>query len=414
MSISAELSIRQRTTRENDVNVVHRANGRCQFLPIKPICSLNPSCGLVRTIISYLTQEFVLQPISVVAMASILRSLNPFEPKVQASTKIAQLRIYPIKSCRGIQVRNSSLTTCGLELDRRWMFVSAETHKFVTIRDISELTLIDTALTSSSGPTDSDSSEDLKLIISIRNCPDKRVEIPARPTTEWLKTNTRLLPVEIWGGETDGYVYDESVNSIFSDLVKKPIQLVYKGPTPRILRGNGAPEVLGREQSTNFPDVLPLQIANEASMIELNSRLKAEGHDEITIERFRPNIVVRGGDADGMPAWSEDNWKTVRVITGSDSLSSNSIPLPGLPKLDIDVQARCARCQVPNVEPQTAVKDKHQPWDMLVSYRRVDEGIKWKPCFGMLSAPRNEGNIRVGMEFQVLETTQNHLYIKGF
>lgn len=82
--------------------------------------------------------------------------------------------------------------------------------------------------------------------------------------------------------------------------------------------------------------------------------------------------------------------------------------------LEIDVQARCARYQVLNVDPETAEKDKKEPWDTLVSYRRVDEGIKWKPCFGMLSCPRNEGPIEVGMRFEVVETTEGHRYIKGF
>lgn len=82
--------------------------------------------------------------------------------------------------------------------------------------------------------------------------------------------------------------------------------------------------------------------------------------------------------------------------------------------LEIDIQARCARCEVPNVDPDTAEKDEKEPWNTLVSYRRVDGGIKWKPCFGMLSVPRNEGPIAVGMRFEVMETTENHLYIKGF
>jgi len=177
--------------------------------------------------------------------------------------------------------------------------------------------------------------------------------------------------------------------------------------------------LLGREESTNFPDVMPLQIANEASIKELNTRLKKKGHDEITIERFRPNIVVRGSDTtrsdDKAPkAWSEDSWKTVRILDGEQPSGIASILGGGNKGLEIDVQARCARCQVPNVDPETAEKDKHEPWDTLVSYRRVDEGIKWKPCFGMLSAPRNEGPIAVGMKFEVTETTDAHKYVKGF
>ena len=148
---------------------------------------------------------------------------------------------------------------------------------------------------------------------------------------------------------------------------------------------------------------MPLQIASEASMKELNSRLKKKGQSEITIERFRPNVVIKGNEP-----WSEDIWSVVR-INGSDSvLSWNS------QALDIDVACRCARCQVPNVDPESGEKNKHEPWDTLVHYRRIDEGIKYKPCFGMLCVPRNEGEIRVGMKFEILKTTNEHLYVKGF
>lgn len=286
-----------------------------------------------------------------------------------------------------------------------------QVSRFITIRDISELTLIDTAFAATSSEEDGE-----QLVISIRNT-DKKVMVPARPTSEWLKQNTSMVSVNIWEYDTDGYAYSDSINSVFTEFFNKKVKLVYKGPTPRILRGNGAPDVLGREESTNFPDVLPLQIANDGSIKELNSRLKEKGHDEITIERFRPNIIVRGYDSskpeDTAPKpWSEDDWKTVRILNGDEKQGVLGI---GSEKgLVVDVQARCARCQVPNVDPETAEKDKNEPWDTLVSYRRVDEGIKWKPCFGMLSCPRNEGSIAIGMTFEVTEMTGEHLYIKGF
>lgn len=155
-------------------------------------------------------------------------------------------------------------------------------------------------------------------------------------------------------------------------------------------------------QSTGFPDVYPILIASEASLAELNTRLQNIDIDPITVERFRPNIVVRG-----QTAWVEDSWKTVRIVSGD---AGNDGPS----SLDLDIVARCARCQVPNVDPETADKHKKQPWDTLISYRRIDEGIKWKPCFGMLSAPRNEGAIEVGMRLEVLEETDEHRYITGF
>lgn len=335
-------------------------------------------------------------------------NLNPFSSP-STTTEVTELRIYPIKSCRGISIKSSSLTTHGLEFDRRWMFVSGDDHKFITIRDISDMTLIDTAFTTVKSASNS-SDEDVKyLVISIRNT-DKKVMIPARPTEQWLEENTNLAQVEIWKYKTDGYLYKDEINQIFSEFFKKDVKLVYKGPTPRILRGNGAPEILGREESTNFPDVMSVLIANEASLQELNHRLAEKGAEEITIERFRPNIIVRGKDAsnkdDTAPAaWTEDEWKRVRIINKPNSGFLSTMTL-GSNGIDIDVQARCARCLVPNVNPETAEKDQHEPWDTLVSYRRVDEGIKFKPCFGMLSVPRSDGPIAVGMKFEVLETTE--------
>jgi uncharacterized protein YcbX len=108
--------------------------------------------------------------------------------------------------------------------------------------------------------------------------------------------------------------------------------------------------------------------------------------------------------------WVEDSWKTVRIVRSAAGNDVSSALMP----LDLDVVARCARCQVPNVDPETADKHKKQPWDTLISYRRVDEGIRWKPCFGMLGAPRDEGLIEVGMKLEVLEETNEHRYITGF
>ncbi|KAH7370190.1 MOSC N-terminal beta barrel domain-containing protein [Rhexocercosporidium sp. MPI-PUGE-AT-0058] len=341
----------------------------------------------------------------------MLDILNPFSGPL-ATSEITELRIYPIKSCRGISIQKSLLTKQGLDLDRRWMFVDAEDMKFITIRDISQMTLIDTSLDTTSS----------NLTISIRSTPHS-ITIPTRPSPSWLDANTTLSRVNIWDYETDGHIYSEAINSIFTNFFSKPVKLVYKGPTPRILRGNGALEHLGREESTNFPDVMPLQIANEASLRDLNERLREKGHAEITLERFRPNIIVSGAESadsvtkGGLPApWSEDNWKTVRILpSGEQKLGIAAILGGGGEKpLEIDVQARCARCQVPNVDPDTAEKDKNEPWDTLVSYRRVDEGIKWKPCFGMLCCPRTEGEIEVGMKFEVMEMTEGHKYVKGF
>ncbi|KAL2217598.1 MOSC N-terminal beta barrel domain-containing protein [Thermoascus aurantiacus ATCC 26904] len=303
------------------------------------------------------------------------------------TTEVVSLRVYPIKSCRGFEVSRTTLRMHGLDLDRRWMFVDAETNGFLTIRQIPEMTLINTGL----------SPDGEFLEISIADAA-KVVRIPAYPTPDWLAAHTTLERVRIWDIETDGYLYNDGpeveVNEFFSAFLRRAVRLVYKGPTPRVLRGNADPRLLGRTQHTFFPDVLPLLIASEASLAELNARLERKGADPITVERFRPNIVVRGTQP-----WAEDRWK---------------LPKSKKQPLDVDIVARCARCQVPNVDPATAHKHRHEPWDTLMSYRRVDAGIRFKPCFGMLGVPRAEGEIAVGMRMEVLDVTDQHWYIKGF
>ncbi|PYH78198.1 hypothetical protein BO82DRAFT_357454 [Aspergillus uvarum CBS 121591] len=341
------------------------------------------------------------------------------------SHEIVALRVYPIKSCRGLALPRTKLLQHGLDLDRRWMIVDATTHEFLTIRTNPRMTLITTALTTSTSTTSSsETAQDnspLNLTISLPAAstqhPAAKIAIPAHPTPTWLAQNTTLASdIKIWDTTTDGYIYNPDINAPISKFLGREVALVYKGPTPRILQGNGAPRLLGREQSTNFPDVHPVLIASEASLGELNERLVKQGEAAITVERFRPNVVVRG-----QVAWEEDTWKTVRVVAASASASEGGGD--GRPAgnggnggkgLELDIVARCARCQVPNVEPTSAVKHKKQPWDTLMAYRRVDEGMKYKPCFGMLSAPRHEGEIAVGMRLEVLEETTEHRYIAGF
>lgn len=316
---------------------------------------------------------------------------------VYSSSEIVSLRVYPVKSCRGFTLTKTTLRSHGLDLDRQWMFVDAKSGEFLTIRQIPQMTLINTGL-----------SEDGKsLLLSIAGHPRdndaEAISIPAHPDETWLANHTTLSQVQIWSTQTDGYVYGPEVNDPFSRFLDRDVALVYKGPTPRILQGNGDPQVLGRAQSTNFPDVHPILIASEASIAELNARLRKIGVEPITIERFRPNIIIKGN-----APWTEDSWKVVRFNNQTEKeRTSSSI-------LDLDIVARCARCQVPNVNPETAEKHPKQPWDALVSYRRIDEGIKFKPCFGMLAAPRGEGPIEVGMRFDVLEETNRHRYMKGF
>ncbi|KAK0385523.1 hypothetical protein NLU13_6703 [Sarocladium strictum] len=297
------------------------------------------------------------------------------------SDEIVALYVYPIKSCRGFPVKSARLLPTGLDLDRNWMFVTADTAEFITIRANPAMTLIRTSY-------DEDSDE---LSVSIRD--EKTFVIPAHPTAEWLRDNTELKKAGIWGQQTDAWQYPAQLTQPISDFLNSDVRLVYKGPTPRVLRGCGAPDRLGRTEAVKFADMMPVLIASTQSIAELNSRLAEAGEDEVDMERFRPNIVIRGREP-----WAEDSWKTVRVHGDRGPL-------------ELDVVCRCLRCQVPNVDPDTAEKNPRQPWDKLVSYRRIDPGLRHKPSFGMLCVPKAAGQVSVGMKFDATALTHDHFFI---
>jgi uncharacterized protein YcbX len=319
---------------------------------------------------------------------------KPGSPPIPPPTEIVSMRIYPIKSCRGIEVDETRLRKTGLLLDRNWMFISKSDGKFMTIRSNPAMTLIDTNIITQ------DKQSQLEITV---HGTEARVVIPAFPTKEWLAANTTLSEVEIWEEKTDAYEYSDEINATFTKFFEQDVALVYKGPQHRNINVNGRAELYGKSQEHHFADVMSLQIASEASLKDLNNRLaKVPGADPLTVERFRPNIIVKGREDH---PWEEDTWKRVRITT---TLPDREM----LFKLDLDVVARCARCQVPNVNPDTAEKHPKQPWDELMKFRRVDKGgpAKWKPCFGMLCVPKNEGIVMIGSTLDVLETTDKHLY----
>lgn len=114
-------------------------------------------------------------------------------PPIPPPTEVVSMRIYPIKSCRGIEIQGTRLRKMGLLLDRNWMFIDKKDRKFMTIRSDASMTLIDTTITDEHG----------QQMLEIRiHGTDARVTVPAFPSKEWLESHTSLSTVEIWEQDT--------------------------------------------------------------------------------------------------------------------------------------------------------------------------------------------------------------------
>jgi uncharacterized protein len=263
--------------------------------------------------------------------------------------KISQLYIYPIKSLAGISVKKSKVTDRGLEYDRRWMLVDAE-NKFLTLREYPKMALLLTEITNEN------------LIVSEKNNPENAIKIPFE-----LK-NTVTEKVIIWNATVDAVVCGADIADWFSTVLGGKCKLFYMPHTSqRPVDTTSGYHPAGK--FTSFADAYPFLLLGEASMKDLNSRTEAE----LSILRFRPNIVFSGG-----PAYLEDS------IT---EFAINGISFTGL--------ENCARCSIPNINPETGEVDtSQQPLKILAKYRNVNKNI----IFGRNVVHTGLGELAIGQE----------------
>jgi uncharacterized protein len=250
--------------------------------------------------------------------------------------RIAQLFVHPIKSCGGIAVEQATLIDTGFEYDREWMVADAH-GEFVSQRELPRMALVQPALRAN----------------------DMVLRAPGM-----LALHLRLDAVEgacrvrVWDDEVDAFDMGDLAAQWFSDFLGQRLRLARFDPDARRLasaRWTGAIEA-----RTAFSDGFPLLVTSTASLDELNRRLVAAGHAAVSMQRFRPNVVLEGlPDAHG-----EDF---------IDTLTFERAEGPVVLKL----VKPCGRCSIPDVDPATA-QQGHAVADAMQAYRaepRIDGAL---------------------------------------
>lgn len=276
---------------------------------------------------------------------------------------LTELNLYPIKSCAGIALREATVTPAGLMseqiYDREWMVVDAQGN-FMTQRTHPKMAQIVPRIKADT--------------LELRAPGMLRLEIPlGLPDPDDAPT----LTVKVWDDSLQAYDCDETTATWFSKFLGAPCRLVrFHAEAKRManVRWTG-----GVDAPTLFSDGFPMLVISEASLADLNDKLKTQGRAALPMNRFRPNIVINGTEA-----FDEDHADTITI--GATKLK------PVKP---------CARCTMPSVD-QGSGEIGPDPLDILRSYRanpRIDGGI----AFGM-NAVLLEGEnqvLRVGQEVAV-------------
>jgi len=315
-------------------------------------------------------------------------------PKV-GTVKVSKIFVHPIKSCRGTSVESARYTPQGVENDRKWCVLDAEKNQILTAREVPKLVLVKPLI-----QVDESSPEGGSLIVTFpEDSGCESFAIPLRPNKEILSTWTLLTDVTIWPGYApiDGYICQSSTgdasspSDILSRYIGKPVHLLYKGPLPRSI--DATYEFPDLKATAHFQDMYPLLVCSEENAQAVEDQIKplvgTQGIDQrwedgkILIERFRPNIVLKGAGA-----FAEDGWEEI-------SFGSEAAP-------SITLVSKCARCLLPNVDPETGVRDAAVPYKVIMKFRKgIDPIEKMKPCIGCNGVPETDGEVKVGDDVYV-------------
>jgi len=262
---------------------------------------------------------------------------------------ISQLVVYPVKSCAGVLVKEALLTESGLEFDRAWMVVDGR-GDFLTQRELPRMALI---------------QPQLKYHEMVLRAPGMlalhvkldEVEAPVR--------------VRVWDDEVAAYDMGKVAAQWFTDFLGTAARLVRFDPEhQRIsdLKWTGGVEALNQ-----FNDGFPVLVISEASLTQFNEKMLAGGSAAVSMDRFRPNIVLSDSadaavEGSAMTAHDEDRLDVLHIATGEGVVQLKPVK-------------PCPRCPIPNIDPTTGASSPNVG-DLLQTYRQ-DARVNGAVTFGM-------------------------------
>ena len=236
---------------------------------------------------------------------------------------LSEIWIYPIKSLGGISLPGARVEMRGLEHDRRWMLVD-ETGRFMSQREFPMMTQLACAVSNT------------HLEVYHKKTPSQRLQIPL----DWPEHALTPMQVSIWDDTLEALAYPETINTWFSTQLGAPLTLV---GLPEKARRMTDPRYAPDGQHVSLSDGYPYLLISEASLEALNERLEAP----LPMNRFRPNLIVRGASAH-----EEDTWSDFRI---------GDVAFRGVKP--------CARCVVTTTDQESGARHQ-EPLRTLATYRK--------------------------------------------
>jgi uncharacterized protein len=266
---------------------------------------------------------------------------------VSSLPRVTGLYIYPVKSCRGIEVQELTMTSRGPAFDRQWMIVD-ENNQFMTLRTFAKLAEIKTAV---QGPYLHLYAGSNKILVD-HTQPCEQVE-----------------EVTLWDQTFKAGIENKSINEALSDFLQKTVKLArYQDESFRPLKESA---VTSAVKESMFSDSRPLLLTNQNSLQDLNNKLQRSGSSLSQMERFRANVIVKN-----LPAYAEDQFINIKI--GEVELQNGKL---------------CERCPVITQDVETGKVVSKDTLKTLAGYRKQESNAV---AFGTYFTPASIGIIRLG------------------
>lgn len=157
----------------------------------------------------------------------------------------------------------------------------------------------------------------------------------------------RILVYRVYG--EGQYVGDEAAEW-FSNYLKRPGCKLYKLSRPKLIcEDKKWGDVTLPGDKASFGNFSPYMITTEQSLVALNGELPSP----VTMERFRPNVVVGG-----LKAYDEDKWSKKIIKIGD---------------VEFRFLKNCGRCSLTTVNPATGEKEGNEPLATLQRIRLPED-----------------------------------------
>lgn len=271
---------------------------------------------------------------------------------------IKEIIYYPVKSCAGVSTLEAKVTDTGLMFDRWWAVLNLS-NDIITQKREPRLGRVKPHLS-----FDSDGNPS-KLTLTYPGFPPCEISAKEPDVTE-------LISCTFFQSECFVYEQSPKAREWFKLVMQTEYLLVRQASYRKAIEAKpDKAALLESNEVLTLADQLQFLVATEASYNQLLRELPEAKAIDISMDSFRPNIILKNTQP-----FAEDKW---------EAFSINGVRFK--------VVDRCERCPVTTISPKTLEFDRYR--EPVKTLARINGDGKMG-YFGIVANRQSNGTIAVG------------------